>query len=119
MVNIVIGNIFESNKDVLVNTVNCVGVMGKGIASEFKKKYPLMFEEYKIKCSNNEIQTGCLYPYVELGKVKVINFPTKQHWRSPSKIEYVIDGLKWFVHNYEKLNIASIAFPPLGCGNVD
>ncbi|WP_270640610.1 type II toxin-antitoxin system antitoxin DNA ADP-ribosyl glycohydrolase DarG [Longibaculum muris] len=117
MINIVIGNIFESKMDVLVNTVNCVGVMGKGIASDFKKKYPAMFDEYKKLCDQHSLKTGTLYPYLENNKVKLVNFPTKQHWRSPSKLEYITEGLEWFVKHYAELNIKSIAFPPLGCGN--
>lgn len=117
MIKFLIGNIFESKMDVLVNTVNCVGVMGKGIASEFKKKYPVMFKEYKNLCDQQLIKTGVLYPYLENNTIKLINFPTKKHWRSPSKIEYVTEGLEWFVDHYQELNIKSIAFPPLGCGN--
>ena len=117
MIKIVLGNIFDSKAETLVNTVNCVGVMGKGIASEFKNKYPEMFNEYKEMCKNKILKTGTLYPYVKDNKVVVLNFPTKNHWRSPSKLEYIIDGLKWFVENYELLDITSIAFPPLGCGN--
>lgn len=117
MINVKIGDIFKSKQDVLVNTVNCVGVMGKGIAQIYKKKYPKMFEEYQLLCKANKIVTGKLYPYYENNNLKIINFPTKQHWRSPSKLEYITSGLDWFVNNYEKLNIKSIAFPPLGCGN--
>ncbi|WP_416326804.1 macro domain-containing protein [[Eubacterium] hominis] len=117
MIKMKIGNIFESQMDVLVNTVNCVGVMGKGIAKTFKTNYPKMFDEYKSLCDKKLVTTGKLYPYLENEKVKVINFPTKQHWRSPSKLEYVISGLDWFVGNYKDLGIESIAFPPLGCGN--
>lgn len=117
MIKIIIGNIFDSKMDVLVNTVNCVGVMGKGIAKDFKAKYPIMFEEYKKECDLKNLSTGILYPYYEDGKVKVLNFPTKQHWRSPSKLSYIVDGLNWFVENYQGMHINSIAFPPLGCGN--
>lgn len=117
MIKVIIGDIFESKMDVLVNTINCVGVMGKGIASSFKNKYPEMFIEYKRMCDKKLVHTGELYPYKIEDKVAVINFPTKQHWRSPSKLEYIISGLQWFTENYEKLNIKSIAFPPLGCGN--
>ena len=117
MIKILLGDIFESKMNTLVNTVNCVGVMGKGIAQIYKKKYPKMFEEYKAQCINKEIHTGCLYPYYEDGSVLVLNFPTKEHWRSPSKLEYITKGLDWFVDNYSKLGITSIAFPPLGCGN--
>lgn len=112
-----IGNIFDSTSDVLVNTVNCVGVMGKGLAKTFKQKYPAMFVQYKNMCDNNQLITGKLYPYYEGGKVKVLNFPTKDHWRSCSKLSYIEAGLDWFVENYEELKVKSIAFPPLGCGN--
>ncbi len=114
---ITIGNIFESKAQVLVNTVNCVGVMGKGIAAEFKKRYPLMFKDYSERCASHSITAGQPYYYSDLTGASVINFPTKDHWRSPSQLSYIIDGLDWFVNNYEKLKIKSVAFPPLGCGN--
>ncbi len=113
---ILIGNIFESKVKTLVNTVNCVGVMGKGLAEEFKKRYPKMYNEYVILCQNKKIKPGEPYYYENLG-TSIINFPTKNHWRSPSKLSYIIEGLKWFNENYESLGIKSIAFPPLGCGN--
>lgn len=111
-----IGNIFESNCSTIVNTVNCVGVMGKGIALEFKKKYPEMFMEYVLRCNRGEVRPGIPYVYQDKG-VSILNFPTKDHWRSPSRLSYVIDGLNWFIDNYETYGIDSIAFPPLGCGN--
>lgn len=111
-----IGNIFESNCSTIVNTVNCVGVMGKGIALEFKKKYPEMFMEYVLRCNRGEVKPGIPYVYQDKG-VSILNFPTKDHWRSPSRLSYVIDGLNWFIDNYETYGIDSIAFPPLGCGN--
>lgn len=111
-----IGNIFDSTCSTIVNTVNCVGVMGKGIALEFKKKYPEMFMEYVIKCDRGEVKPGTPYFYQD-NEISILNFPTKDHWRSPSRLSYVIDGLNWFVENYEKYGIDSIAFPPLGCGN--
>lgn len=111
-----IGNMFESKCSTIVNTVNCVGVMGKGIALEFKKRYPEMFMEYVLKCDKGEVKPGIPYVY-QNDKVSIVNFPTKDHWRSPSRLSYVIDGLNWFVENYEKYGIDSIAFPPLGCGN--
>ena len=111
-----IGNIFESKCSTIVNTVNCVGIMGKGIALEFKKKYPEMFMDYVLKCDRGEVKPGVPYIY-QKNEVSILNFPTKDHWRSPSRLSYVIDGLEWFTLNYEKYNIKSIAFPPLGCGN--
>lgn len=117
MIRIKLGDIFESEMKTLVNTINCVGVMGKGIAKIYKDRYPKMFEEYKDMCTKKLIHTGYLYPYYEDNSVKILNFPTKQHWRSPSKLEYIQEGLNWFIQNYERLKITSIAFPTLGCGN--
>ena len=114
---VLIGNIFDSNAQTLVNTVNCVGVMGKGVALEFKKRYPEMFKEYQALCSQNLVAPGKPYLYHDLTSASIINFPTKDNWRSPSKLSYVVSGLDWFVENYESLGITSIAFPPLGCGN--
>lgn len=112
-----IGDIFTTKTKTIVNTVNCVGVMGKGIALEFKKRYPLMFEEYKSLCKQKKVIPGRPYYYTDLFGNSIINFPTKDHWKSPSKLSYIIDGLDWFVDNYKELGITSIAFPPLGCGN--
>lgn len=114
---ILIGDIFESQAKTIVNTVNCVGVMGKGIAKEFKERYPDMYKEYVLLCDQHQIEPGKPYYYEDLLGNSIINFPTKKHWRSPSKLSYIISGLKWFVENYAKLNISSVAFPPLGCGN--
>ena len=112
-----IGDIFESKCSTMVNTVNCVGVMGKGIALEFKKRYPEMYLDYMNKCNAGMVKTGRPYLYETSVGSKILNFPTKDHWRSPSRLSYVVEGLEWFVNNYEKYKIDSIAFPPLGCGN--
>lgn len=112
-----IGNIFESKCSTIVNTVNCVGVMGKGIALEYKKRYPEMFLDYVNRCKAGLVKTGMPYVFENSDGTKILNFPTKAHWRSPSRLSYVIDGLDWFIKNYEKSGITSIAFPPLGCGN--
>ncbi len=112
-----IGNIFDSKSTTLVNTVNCVGVMGKGIALDFKKKYPFMFKDYLQLCEQREVKPGRPYYYSDSSGISIINFPTKDHWRSPSKLSYIIAGLDWFRENYKRLEITSIAFPPLGCGN--
>ncbi len=111
-----IGDIFESNCSTIVNTVNCVGVMGKGIALEFKKRFPDMFMDYKLKCDRGVVKPGQPYIFHEKN-MDILNFPTKDHWRSPSRLSYVVDGLDWFVQNYSALGIDHIAFPPLGCGN--
>ena len=117
MIDVKVGDMFKSNKSVLVNTINCVGVMGKGLAAIFKKEYPDMFSEYKKLCASGKVHPGEIYPYYENGVVKVINFPTKNHWRANSEMSYIISGLDCFIQNYEKLGIESIAFPALGCGN--
>ena len=117
IIKILIGNITQSSAHTLVNTVNCVGIMGKGIALEFKKQYPDMYRDYKEKCENNEVIPGKLYIYKELFKQWVINFPTKKHWRSISKINDIKTGLKYLVKHYKEWEIKSLAVPPLGCGN--
>lgn len=109
-------NIFKSPARVLVNTVNTVGVMGKGIAKDFKRIYPEMFKEYQILCEKNEFEIGRLWLYKTKNKW-VLNFPTKKHWRSPSKVEYIEKGLQKFVATYAENGITSISFPMLGCGN--
>ncbi len=109
-------NLFESNAQVLVNTVNTVGVMGKGLAKEFKRLYPDMFESYQRSCESGELNVGNLHIYKTPNKW-IMNFPTKKNWRSSSQLEYIEAGLKKFVDQYEKLGITSIAFPLLGCGN--
>lgn len=110
------GDLFSSPAQVLVNTVNTVGVMGKGIALEFKKRYPEMFKLYQKKCDDKSFDIGKLLLW-KRGEKWVLLFPTKKHWRSPSKITYIEKGLEKFVQSYEKLGIESIAFPKLGCGN--
>lgn len=116
MITYVRGNIFQSPADTLVNTVNTVGVMGKGIAADFKRLYPDMFKKYRDLCERGEFTTGMLWLYRTEHK-SVLNFPTKKHWRSPSKPEYIEEGLKTFLKTYEKAGIYSVAFPALGCGH--
>jgi O-acetyl-ADP-ribose deacetylase (regulator of RNase III) len=110
------GSLFTSPAPVLVNTVNLVGVMGKGIAKEFKEIFPEMFREYQELCESNVLQIGTLHYWRGPGK-SVLNFPTKRHWRAKSKIEDIQAGLSAFVANYDRFSIRSIAFPQLGCGN--
>ncbi len=114
---VLIGDIFESPADTLVNTVNCVGIMGKGIAQEFKKRYPNMFKEYEQKCAMHKVQVGEPYHYKDILGESIVNFPTKKHWRSASRLKDIVNGLDFFIEHYETWGIQSIAFPPLGCGN--
>ncbi len=107
------GNIFNSKCQTLVNTVNCVGVMGKGIALECKLRFPGLFEKYKEFCDTKKIRPGILQLWKN-SKPWVLNFPTKMHWKDPSKIEYLKSGLEKFKYEYQDKEITSIAFPLLG-----
>lgn len=112
------GNIFNSKAQSIVNTVNCVGVMGKGIALVFKLRYPKMFDLYSEYCKNKLIGIGKLWLYKEEENAPwVLNFPTKFHWKYPSKMEYIEKGLSKFVETYKDKGIASVAFPLLGTHN--
>ena len=117
-VEIVKGNIFNSKAQTIVNTVNCVGVMGKGIALVFKLRYPSMFDVYQEYCKQRLIAIGKLWIYKgESSDPWVLNFPTKTHWKLPSEYEYIEQGLKKFVETYKEKGITSVAFPLLGANN--
>ena len=116
MVEYIEGDIFSSPAQVIVNTVNTVGVMGKGLALAFKKRYPDMFDKYRKACENHQLTVGKLMLFYEPDHW-ILLFPTKDHWRYPSKLEYIESGLKVFTSIYSEKNISSIAFPRLGCGN--
>ena len=109
------GDIFSSPAEVIVNPVNTAGVMGKGLAADFKKKYPNMFAIYKKNCEDKLFDVGKLMLTSEID-YRVLLFPTKKHWKSPSKVDYIEAGLKKFVDTYDEKKITSIAFPPIGCG---
>jgi O-acetyl-ADP-ribose deacetylase (regulator of RNase III) len=109
------GNIFNSNADVIVNPVNCVGFMGKGLALEYKLMYPEDYERYIEVCESGLFKPGMLLLTNKNGK-RIIHFPTKNHYSNPSKIEYIEEGLKKFVTIYRNKSIKSIAFPQLGVG---
>ena len=112
------GNIFNTKCQTIVNTVNCVGVMGKGIALVHKLRYPEMYLEYKNHCAKGLIKPGHLSLYTKQPNAPwILNFPTKFHWKYPSKIEWLESGLQKFVESYEKKGITSIAFPLLGTHN--
>lgn len=113
------GNIFSSDKQTIVNTINCVGVMGKGVALGFRLRYPEMYEKYKEFCKNKQITIGKLWLYKRPQEYSkwVLNFPTKFHWKYPSKMEYLEAGLQKFVETYQEKGITSIAFPLLGTHN--
>lgn len=114
------GNILKSDVEAIVNTVNCVGIMGKGIALQFKYAYPENYKSYKKACDNKQVKLGKMHIF-DTGKFinprYIINFPTKNHWKGKSKIEEIRRGLFDLKNIIVKYNIRSIAIPPLGCGN--
>jgi len=115
-INYLKGDIFDSKAHVIVNTVNCEGVMGKGLALAFKEKYPAMFATYQQDCKTRKLRIG--RPTLYKASIPwILNFPTKDHWRPPSKLEYLEKGLEYLVANYQKAGIQSIAFPKLGAQN--
>jgi O-acetyl-ADP-ribose deacetylase (regulator of RNase III) len=110
------GNIFDSKAQTLVNTVNCMGVMGKGLALQFKKRYPDMFIAYKKLCQDRLFDIGKLWLY-KTDHRWILNFPTKYDWRFPSSEFYLEQGLEKFLETYKQRGIESIAFPLLGASN--
>lgn len=121
MINIIKGNLLDSSAIALVNTVNTVGIMGKGIALQFKETFPLNNKEYIKACKDKTLVPGellCVWDTsLKTGKKLIINFPTKVHWRQKSKYEYIEEGLNQLAIFLKKDKIESIALPPLGCGN--
>ena len=116
MIEYIEGDIFSSPAQVIVNTINTVGVMGKGLALAFKQRYPKMFTCYRTACGKRQLKAGKLMLWYAPDHW-ILLFPTKEHWRNPSKLEYIESGLIKFVNTYADKNITSIAFPRLGCGN--
>jgi O-acetyl-ADP-ribose deacetylase (regulator of RNase III) len=113
------GNILEADAEALVNTVNCVGVMGKGLALQFKHAFPANSKAYEVACRVREVVAGKMFIF-DNGKLEIpryiINFPTKRHWREKSRMEDIRSGLRALIEDVRRLGIRSIAVPPLGCG---
>lgn len=119
MITLTKGNLLKADAEALVNTVNCQGFMGKGIALQFKKAYPENFKAYERACRAGEVQPGrmFIFPTGSMMNPKyIINFPTKRHWREKSRMEDIKSGLKALVEDVRRLQLSSIALPPLGCG---
>lgn len=116
MVKVLIGDIFESKAQTLVNTVNTVGVMGKGIALGFRKHFPDMYADYVRRCERREVRLGQPYVYRRAIPPNLINFPTKDHWRSVSRLTDIVNGLKYLEAHIHQWEVTSLAVPPLGCG---
>jgi O-acetyl-ADP-ribose deacetylase (regulator of RNase III) len=113
------GDILHSDAQALVNTVNCVGIMGRGVALQFKKAFPDNFKFYAQACDRGEVRLGSMLVYDRnrmTGPRYIINFPTKQHWKSKSRLEDIEAGLQALVRTVRDLHIHSVAIPPLGCG---
>jgi O-acetyl-ADP-ribose deacetylase (regulator of RNase III)/uncharacterized protein YwgA len=121
MIHYRVGNILESEADALINTVNTDGIMGKGIALQFKNAFPLNFKIYQEACKNESLKVGNLLLVEDTGlisgKKTIINFPTKTTWRKPSEYQYINDGLDELIRVIDEKNIKSVAIPPLGSGN--
>jgi O-acetyl-ADP-ribose deacetylase (regulator of RNase III)/uncharacterized protein YwgA len=115
-VRILEGDLLKSDMHALVNTVNTVGIMGKGVALAFKKRYPDMYLDYVKRCDRGEVRLGEPYVYRASDHV-IVNFPTKQHWRSVSRLSDIEAGLDYLERHYKEWQIKSLAVPPLGCGN--
>lgn len=132
--NIMVGNLLDSDRQTLVNTVNTVGVMGAGIAEQFKKRYPEMFDDYSDRCDIEDVddprkvvlgrpyvyrppQTAFLTGDNPGANKWILIFPTKNHWRGPSRWNKILEGLDWLADNYMAEGIKSLAVPPLGCGH--
>jgi O-acetyl-ADP-ribose deacetylase (regulator of RNase III) len=116
----VTGNLFDARVDALVNTVNCVGVMGKGAALAFKQAFPANFKAYKRACEAGEVRAGRMFVFDLGGLVRprwIVNFPTKRHWRERSRMEDIEAGLEALAGDIGRLGIRSIALPALGCGH--
>lgn len=109
--------VFNVGAQTIVNTVNCVGVMGTGLALEFQLRFPEMEKDYVERCNQKKVEIGRPYLYKDYDDPWILNFPTKYHWKYPSKIEWVEQGLKYFADNYQRGGITSVAFPKLGCSN--
>lgn len=121
MIKYLTGNIFDSEAEALVNTVNTVGVMGKGIALQFKKAFPNNFKAYYEACKAGQVEIGKLFVFrdgnLTNGEKLIINFPTKKHWRKPSEYSFIESGLDDLIKVIENYSLKSIAIPPLGSGN--
>lgn len=121
MIRFVDGDFFDFQADIRINTVNCVGVMGAGVAFAFKNKFPEMFSEYVIQCKKGEISPGkpAVWRSIDTNgkEIEIINFPTKDHWRNKSKYEYIEKGLLWLSNYLESKQGKVITLPALGCGH--
>jgi O-acetyl-ADP-ribose deacetylase (regulator of RNase III) len=119
MIEFMTEDILQADAEALVNTVNCVGIMGKGLALQFKRAFPGNFRAYETACTHKQVQPGRMFVYETRTLTNprfIINFPTKRHWRDKSRIEDIDSGLRALATEIRQRGIHSIAIPPLGCG---
>lgn len=117
MIHYLKGTVFNTPAKTMVNTVNCKGIMGAGLALEFRLRYPTMYEDYVKKCNENKLSIGRPNIFKINENLWVLNFPTKHHWKDKSKLQYIEDGLAYFREHYSKIDIKTVAFPKLGTSN--
>ena len=122
MIEFVSGDLLEADAQAYVNTVNCVGVMGKGIALQFKRRFPENFRAYRIVCDNKQLRPGMVLVHslgfkYDYRPQYIVNFPTKDHWRGKSKLEWIDSGLADLIQQVKQREITSIAVPALGCSH--
>ena len=116
MVRMLSGDLFQSKAQTLVNAVNCVGVMGKGIALEFKKRFPDMYEDYRKRYAVRQVRLGQPYLFRRSVPPWILNFPSKDDWQSASRLSDIVTGLEYLERHYREWGIESLAVPALGCG---
>ena len=116
LVHVITGDILKSDAQTLVNTVNCVGVMGKGIALAFRKRFPEMYDDYVARCERGEVKLGRPYLYRGYLQPWILNFPTKDHWRSVARLDAIVEGMRHILEQQSEWRMSSLACPPLGCG---
>ena len=109
-------SVFNSGCNAMINTINCRGVMGAGLALEFKMRYPELFSQYESDCRKGLVRIGEVRKY-NIDGIIVLNFPTKDDWKYPSRLSYIEKGLNYFRDHYKEWNVSSVAMPPLGCNN--
>lgn len=117
MIHYITGDLLQSNCQTIANTVNCVGIMGKGIALQFKQAYPAMHAKYREQCQKGQWKPGMVARYMMPNGQQILNVATKDHWSNPSELPWIVGALKRIVDNHERLEITSLAVPKLGCGN--
>lgn len=115
MFSILHGDMFSAKTEAIVNPVNCVGVMGAGVALQFKRRWPAMFTDYQYVCKMGQLDIGKLHVY-QHHTLTILNVPTKHHWRNPSKLSWVVQGVTSVVEYCEANNINSVTWPLIGCG---